>query len=292
MSVRGRRSLERATGDTPIVRIETLSEHELPECLALARDRGWLAEDAKWRMLFEAAAVLGVRDSTGTVVATVAHVRPAASFDFVGMLLVATEHERRGLGRALMRRVLDDSAPRPVLLYATTIGRPLYESLGFAEVGVTSTYFRAPEPVTGVERSRPAIPADREAIVELDARIYGDTRRELVERLPRFAEQMRVLERSGQLAGYVAAWRNVDGLVVGPLAARTPEDAQDLIADVLRGSSARVRLDLDSAQTEMHEWAMGRGFVWRNDTARMAARHPGPLHRTDLVWCPFTQATG
>lgn len=80
------------------MRIETLSPRDLPQCLALARDRGWLAEDAKWRMLFEAATILGVRDSNGTVIATVAHVRPAATFDFVGMLLVATEHERRGLG--------------------------------------------------------------------------------------------------------------------------------------------------------------------------------------------------
>lgn len=191
-----------------------------------------------------------------------------------------------------MRRVLDDSAPRPVLLYATTIGLPLYESLGFTEIGITSTYFRTPERISGTERSRPATRAERDAIVELDARIYGDARPDLVERLPRFAEQMRVLERSGRLAGYVAAWRNADGLVVGPLAARTPEDAQDLIADVLRGGSARVRLDLDRAQPEMHDWATAQGFVWRNDTVRMTARHPGPLHRTELVWSPFTQATG
>ncbi|WP_187351943.1 GNAT family N-acetyltransferase [Allosaccharopolyspora coralli] len=274
------------------MRIETLTERGLPQCLALARDREWLAEDAKWRMLFEVATVLGVRDDSGAVIATVAHARPTTSLDFVGMLLVASEHEQRGIGRALMRHVLDRSWPRPVLLHATPRGRPLYDSLGFAEVGATGTYFRRPEPTSGVGRSRPATPADRDAIVDLDARIYGDARPELVERLPRFAEQVRVLERCGQLAGYVAAWRNVDGLVVGPLAARTAEAAQDLVADVLRDSTAPVRLDLDRAQPEMHEWATAQGFVWRNDTVRMAARHHGSLHRTDVVWSPFTQATG
>ncbi|MFI9007566.1 GNAT family N-acetyltransferase [Actinosynnema sp. NPDC053489] len=53
----------------------------------------------------------------------------------VGAYWVTTlpEHRSRGVGRALMSGVVNDS-PVPVTLTATRAGRPLYESLGFSVV--------------------------------------------------------------------------------------------------------------------------------------------------------------
>jgi hypothetical protein len=45
--------------------IQPLTSADLPGCLALARDRGWLPEEGKWRLLFDLAVVYGVRDPAG-----------------------------------------------------------------------------------------------------------------------------------------------------------------------------------------------------------------------------------
>ena len=61
--------------------------------------------------------------------------RWGADYASVGMMLVAARYARRGLGRALMEhllRVAGDDAT--VTLFATDIGRPLYEKLGFTAV--------------------------------------------------------------------------------------------------------------------------------------------------------------
>jgi GNAT superfamily N-acetyltransferase len=49
----------------------------------------------------------------------------------MGMLLVASRHGRRGVGRTLMQHVM----AQVVYLHATAQGRPLYERLGFTVTG-------------------------------------------------------------------------------------------------------------------------------------------------------------
>ncbi|BCJ47350.1 GNAT family N-acetyltransferase [Actinoplanes ianthinogenes] len=50
--------------------VELLTVNDLSQCLALARDRGWPAEDRKWRLLFELGTVFGIRDTDGELIAT------------------------------------------------------------------------------------------------------------------------------------------------------------------------------------------------------------------------------
>ena len=42
-----------------------------------------------------------------------------------------------GLGRAVLTAALNSSTARPAVLVATRKGRPLYDKLGFAQVGST-----------------------------------------------------------------------------------------------------------------------------------------------------------
>ena len=233
--------------------IQPLTSADLPGCLALARDRGWLPEERKWRLLFDLAVVYGVRDPAGELAGVAVLTRYGAEFAVIGMMLVATRYGGRGLGRALMNRALADVGDTIVFLHATPVGRPLYEKLGFVPAGASHTYLggfrptapavpaasaaavpaasvpaasataaRAPAAASAAEGgSRPAGPGDLMAIRRLDARANGTDRALLVRRLPGFTEQLRVTERPGGITGYAGAYRGVAYTCIGPVIAET-----------------------------------------------------------------------
>ena len=280
--------------------IQPLTSADLPGCLALARDRGWLPEEGKWRLLFDLAVVYGVRDSAGELAGVAVLTRYGAEFAVIGMMLVATRYGGRGLGRALINRALADVGDAIVFLHATPVGRPLYEKLGFVPAGASHTYLggfrppataapagsapagsapagsattgpaaagpatagRAPAAAAAAEGgSRPAGPGDLMAIRRLDAGANGTDRALLVRRLPGFTEQLRVTERPGGITGYAGAYRGVAYTCIGPVIAETADDAKTLIADVASGIAGPVRIDLGDRHPQLREWAVGRGLT-------------------------------
>src|ERR1700734_3579947 len=115
--------------------IRRLGPSDLRRCAALSLDRGWAPERAKWSLLLAASEVFGVdapdgRGLAGAVVLT----RWGPDLASVGMMLVAARYGRRGLGRGLMEHVIAEAAQATVTLFATDLGRPLYEKLGFVPV--------------------------------------------------------------------------------------------------------------------------------------------------------------
>ena len=58
----------------------------------------------------------------------------------LGLVIVAPDSQGRGIGRRLVQALLTDAAPRSVMLLATTAGRPLYDTLGWA----CATYYDRP----------------------------------------------------------------------------------------------------------------------------------------------------
>ena len=117
----------------PFPPIRRLGLADLPRCVALAADRGWSPEQAKWSLLLAAAEVFGVDAPDGRGLAgTVTLTRWGTDLAAVGMMLVAARYSRRGLGQALMEHLLRAAGEgATVTLFATDMGRPLYEKLGF-----------------------------------------------------------------------------------------------------------------------------------------------------------------
>jgi GNAT superfamily N-acetyltransferase len=124
---------EQGTAFPPIRR---LGLDDLPRCVALAADRGWSPERAKWSLLLTASEVFGVDAPDGRGLAgSVTLTRWGTGLASVGMMLVATRCARRGLGQALMEHLLCAAGEgTTVTLFATDMGRPLYEKLGFRAI--------------------------------------------------------------------------------------------------------------------------------------------------------------
>lgn len=111
--------------------VQRLTLDDLSGCLALARDRDWPAEEHKWRLLFDVGTVFGLRDAAGELVGSTILTRYGDTLAAISMVLVATRHGGRGLGRRLMDHAIAVAEGLPLFLNATSYGRPLYEKLGF-----------------------------------------------------------------------------------------------------------------------------------------------------------------
>jgi GNAT superfamily N-acetyltransferase len=259
--------------------IRRLGPGDLKSCVALSVDRGWLPEQDKWSLLLAASEVFGVdapdgRGLAGAVVLT----RWGADYAAVGMMLVAARYGRRGVGRALMEHALRAAGDgATVTLFATDMGRPLYEKLGFTAVRRNVSFvgrFRGPSGHGG-HGVRAATEADLPAILDLDRAAFGADRGHILTHLPAFADRIAVADAVGSpgrgIAGYAAAWRNTPAsTVIGPLVAPDSETARRLVTALAAGARTPVRLDLDPDRAELPGWAHAHGLEPAGRTVVMA----------------------
>ncbi|MFI7031077.1 GNAT family N-acetyltransferase [Microbispora rosea] len=273
--------------------VRRLGLGDLPHCLDLAQDRSWPREERKWRLLLENGEGFGADAPDGGLAGTVVLTRYGTTAAAVGMMLVASRYSGRGLGRRLLTHVLAEAADATVFLCATEYGRPLYEKLGFETAGVVEARVGHFDTGGDPDTTRLAEPGrDLGALCALDAEVFGADRSHLLARLFAFAEQVRVAERDGEIAGYGAAWPSGDKLFVGPIVAEDDATARALVTDLARDADVRIRIDLHPRHEELIPWLAGRGLARASTTSFMV--HGGralPGDRSRLV-ASFMSALG
>jgi GNAT superfamily N-acetyltransferase len=287
----------------PVVR--RLGVDDLRDCAALAVDRGWWPERAKWSLLLAASEAYGVDAPDGQGLAgTVVLTRWGADRAAIGMMLIASRYGRQGIGRALMEHALHAAGEgTAVSLFATDAGRPLYEKLGFQPVR-RSVAFRGhfhlnsqtgkggkSESRAGAAGNvRDATEADLKAILTLDLAAYGADRGRILNRLPGFAERIVVLEAGDGIVGYAAAWRTEAYMMVGPLMAPDGVAARRLVTELAGHSTVAVRLDLDPDRSELPGWARARGLEPTERTVMMTRGDLTPRGRPERLFTPISVA--
>ena len=308
-----------ATESFPSIR--RLGPGDLKQCVALSVDRGWSPERSKWSLLLGACETFGVdAPDGGGLAGTVVLTRWGPDLASVGMMLVAARYGRRGLGRGLMEHVIAEAGQATVTLFATDLGRPLYEQLGFLPVRRSVSFVGPFRPAGGAASppawaagcsARGATAADRPAILAVDHAAFGADRSHVLTRLPGFADRITVLadpshhldrlhhaDPSGQpdmskhgISGYAAAWRNTpSSTVIGPLVAPDAQAAKQLIVDLAAHAHGSIRLDLDPDRPELPSWAHKHGLEPVGRTLVMA-RGELPSHgRPDRLFTPISVA--
>ena len=279
--------------------IRRLGPGDLARCVALSVDRGWLPDRAKWALLLAASEVFGIDAPDGRGLAgSVTLTRWGADYAAVGMMLAAARYERRGLGWALMEHALRAAGDgATVTLFATDMGRPLYEKLGFAPVRRNVSFvgrFRAPSGHEG-HGVRAATEADLPAILDLDRAAFGGDRGHILTRLPAFADRIAVAEAGGEdgqgISGYAAAWRNAPAsTVIGPLVAPDGETARRLVTALAADAPTPVRLDLDPDRAELPGWAHAHGLEPTGRTVAMARGETTERGKQAHLFAPISVA--
>jgi len=237
-----------ATQDVLTAASVALRAEHLPAALELSRALEWPYRLEDWTFAFRLGRGFAV-ERDGRLAATALWWPYGEHFASTGMVIVAADARRLGIGRALMDAVLADAGGRTVVLNSTQEGLPLYARLGFEPIGQVHQHQavleRAPE--------MPDAPIRRFAIEglgeirALDADATGMPREILLDALLDTADTL-VIERAGRITGYGCARVWGRGIVVGPVVAENDADARALIAALSVPHVGKfVRIDVTAA---------------------------------------------
>jgi GNAT superfamily N-acetyltransferase len=183
----------------------------------------------------------------------------------IGMVLVAPDHQGRGIGRALMEALIAEAGARALMLNATAEGLALYEKLGFGRVGLVRQHQARLDAAPGGS-SRPnlavrrAVPADEAGLCALDAAAFGADRTDLVSRLLAAGEAW-VIDGMGRATGFAILRDFGRGQIIGPVVAANEDDAIALVAAAAGAARPGVlRIDIPAHAQLLGVWLTEAGL--------------------------------
>jgi hypothetical protein len=178
-------------------------------------------------------------------------------------------------------------------LDATSLGRPLYEKLGFEPEYEVARWECALPPATTdaslLRSERESENAARDfqlgpvtadqlpAVVELDRRVTGTDRQRLIGHLCEFLGTAWAVTAGGKLAGYAILRPGFAAIQVGPAVALDAAAGATVFEAALRSCAGhRVFIDIPSDNAVAGRWAESKGLQVQRRWLRM--RHGQPVH--------------
>jgi GNAT superfamily N-acetyltransferase len=273
---------------------------DLPAIGALRTSVGWSVHEWALRAVIgvpHARCIVAV-DGDGTI-AGVGSGIVYGPLGFVGNMVVAEAHRRRGVGSAILESVtafLEAAGCRRLELNATSDGRPLYERHGFASIGRSATAriprdaVRSRDPTVSVRRAEPH---HGTALATYDGRRFGGDRGPLLEMLLDDPAAIVLLaDRDGVgLAGYACV--RPEEPRIGPMLADEPSVAETLLVEAFDAAPAAgdLRLNLPPDNHPGAEWLSGLGIRIEPWDGRMA-RGPHIPRRAETIYGMAVGALG
>jgi len=250
---------------------------DVDNAVRLNEEAGWnqIADD--WLFMLGHGEGTGVR--CGDLVATSMLIPQGDRFAWIAMILVTSAWQRRGLAGGLMRRCMDRAQELDLVagLDATEAGRQIYLPLGFRDIYPLSRW-QADLPGGHMHESvRFMKQDDLDTVAKFDYSVAGADRRALLKHLrDRCPEQALVLEQNGELKGFVLARDGRLATQIGPLSARSQDDALTLLDSVL-SQGGSVFLDAADHQRSLVMWLTKAGFSRQRGYMRMLLKREEPL---------------
>ena len=253
------------TRPTVALRPMTGAMRDLESALQLSRAAGWSFRLEEWRV----AQVLGqgvLAEDSGQVIASALCWPYGDAFATYGSIIVAPAMQGRGLGRAMLTRLLELTGDRAVMLNSTAEGLKLYQSFGFNTVGTVHQHVVpgskgqiADETQSDADpQMRTARAEDLSAMIEMDQRAFGAGRPTMIEELLKTGSAV-VIERDGELRAYAICRPFGLGQVIGPVVATSAADAKALIGHFLTANAGQtLRIDI-GGETGLGPWLTEKG---------------------------------
>lgn len=241
------------------ITLETMTQDHLDGAVALSQQAGWPHRREDWAFVLTLSnGVVALED--GRVVGTAMSTPLGDDVATVNMVIVDEAMRGRGLGRKLMQAALDAAAGRICLLVATQDGLPLYEKLGFVANGEIIQHQGLAAKVDAPDNISWAGSDDFSRLIEMDRAATGHNRSNIMQLLNESA-QFAVIRKDGQAEAFAGIRPFGRGLVIGPVVAKTDDDARALIDFLLsKHTGGFVRVDTNIA-TGLADWLTERGLV-------------------------------
>jgi GNAT superfamily N-acetyltransferase len=215
---------------------------------------------------------------------------------YIGLVGVLPEFQRRGVARAMMEHVLGllrERGCEVVLLDASPVGAPLYEKLGFVDDAKTLLFAHDDCAMRPQRSERVSLmqSGDIPALATFDTPIFGADRTAVfASYLVDYPDRSFVArDAEGQVSGFAFAQADT----IGPWAARTPEDAEALLAETLpltyEGSPGVI---VPSVNPHAASLLMRYGFSPRRSLRHMRYGGNGPLGQRELLYGQASMAIG
>lgn len=226
-----------------------LDADHLAQALMLSQALRWPYRAEDWAFALSLGRGFAI-ETDGRLVGTALYWPYGADHASTGMIIVAPEAQRQGIGARLMAALLADAAGRTIILNSTREGEALYTRLGFTPYGAVNQHQAVLDGLPAIDTSVPlraAEPDDRTALNALDHAASGMDRAALLDALCAIADVL-VVVRDGRIMGYACVRRWGRGVVIGPVVAHNVVDAQALIATLAaRHVGEFVRIDVTVA---------------------------------------------
>jgi GNAT superfamily N-acetyltransferase len=262
---------------------EPLTAADAEGALPLSAEAGWNQTAADWAFMLREGRGVGVRDGAGRWIGSALALPLGARLSWIGMVLVARDARRRGIGTRLLRRAIDEvrDAGRIAGLDATELGRPVYLPLGFRDLYTISRLrLDAPapsEPAPAGCTIRPLVAADLPGIVAFDRARSGMQRSHvLAYLLQQAAEAAFVAEVEGRIAGYMLGRPGRIAFQIGPVVADREDVAIALVSDALARLDGPAMIDVPDAHADLRAWLDRHGAVRERGFTRMTLGEPPP----------------
>jgi GNAT superfamily N-acetyltransferase len=235
--------------------IEVLSVKDIAHNVTLSNSVGWPDSESEWRVIHEAALVLGVKlDGKLVGQGALGSFEGSAS---IAKMVVAPSAQRQGIGAQILDALLREAERRSLSrigLVATPTGRPLYESRGFTSVAEVAILVGTPTPL-GNSSSLASV-EELEQLVALERRFTGSARTAVLRGRLHDASASAI-----SAGGFALATGQPNGSRVGPIFADGEETARALSNALFLRLRGPVRFDVPGEQQAFRFWLEERGLV-------------------------------
>ncbi len=222
------------TGREPERTLRQFTPDDIPAAVEIAHQIGWIHQDSDFERLlyWSPEGCFCIDEADRGIVGTVTTTSYGRELAWIGMVIVAPDRQRRGLGGQLTRAAMDyliTQHTQRIMLDATDAGRPLYERMGFRNVykverweGRASTYLGP--------RARQMRSADLDAVFTLDRTLSGLNRQHVLQHLwDEFPALAWIDEARGEVGGYLFGREIAHGVQLGPWMSWTTAAAERLL---------------------------------------------------------------
>ncbi|RLU11372.1 GNAT family N-acetyltransferase [Pseudomonas prosekii] len=272
-----------------------MTDADLPAALALSEQLKWPHRLDDWAMLLRLS--LGFVALDDERLMGTAFTCPQGDYATIGLVIVSSDYQGKGIGRALMELVLDACQTRTPILNATRAGALLYVSQGFVEFGQIAqhqglAHVPALQPLVGAKTCRPLRDADKANVLELANAATGMERGAVINELLGIAKDSVGIEHNGRLCAFAMLRVCGRGLSIGPVVAENLDQARHLIGVLLAQVPGEfVRVDIP-ADCGLGDWLETVGLMAVDSVTQMARGGPPRVTGDVRQFALVSQAIG
>lgn len=255
------------TYKTENLTLNVLDEYDVEGLIALSQSVGWDYDRDEIRTVMSSGKIIGHKNESGQLVSSAAIIPYDTQLASIGMVIVNETYRGRSLGRETTQACIDlVQEKRSIMLIATPVGKPMYEKMGFKEVGYVQKFIcnnYVPSNRLHIEGIKAEVfkEADFDKVVELDTDAFGDSRRKfLVNRVRQSHQSLILRDEKGRVLGYGLSILGPENLVLGPIVAPDYNAATFLINQLALNHHGNLRIDTSTEDEMFIKFLRDSGF--------------------------------